>query len=132
MADAASEALGKLDGRDPNQPNYPPQLWTGVTHYQEWALGKPLVNRPKGADGDGAAGNIWWTPSDVDHNTVTAEILTKKYHGQTIMHMVAGLFAVLVEGHDSADVKAALGLPDESIPVTVTAKQDVYPIQASE
>lgn len=132
MADAAAEALGKMDGRDPNQPNYPPYQWTGVTHYQEWALGLKLANRPQGGDNGAPGGSIWWSPSDVDHNTVTSEILTKKYHGQTIMHMLAGLFAVFVEGHDPADVRAALGLPDVPLGLKVTAKQDVYPIQASE
>lgn len=123
MADAATEALGKMDGRDPNQPNYPPQQWTGVTCYQEWAFGRKLANRPKGADNDGPAGSIWWTPSDVDHNTVVAEILTKKYHGQTVMHMISALFAVLVEGHAPADVRAELGLPDTPLALNEPSEQ---------
>lgn len=120
MADAAATALGKMDGRDPNQPNYPPLPWVGVTHYQEWAFGQNWVNRPEGSDAGGspAFGAEWWSPSDIDHNTVQAEILTKKYHGQTFLHMLAAVFAVQVEGHDPADVRAALGLPETPLPLT--------------
>lgn len=119
MADAAATAIGKLDGRDPNQPNYPPLGWVGVTAYQEWSFGKDWVNRPQGADsGSPAFGAQWWSPSDIDHNTVMAEISTKKYHGQTFLHMIAALFAVTVEGHSPADVRAALGLPEAPLPLT--------------
>lgn len=120
MADAATTAVGKLDGRDPNQPNYPPEPFTGVTLYQEWAFGRNWVNRPHGADSDvdPAFGAEWWSPSEVDHDTVKAEIMTKKYHGCTVLHMLAAVFAVQVEGHDPADVRKALGLPDTPLPLS--------------
>lgn len=119
MSDAASNAIGKLDGRDPDQPTYPPLPWVGVTQYQEWAFGKDWVNRPQGADsGSPAFGAQWWSPSTIDHTTVMSEISTKKYHGQTFLHMLAAVFAVTVEGHDPAAVRAALGLPD--IPMSLT------------
>jgi hypothetical protein len=111
MADATAEALGKLDGRNPNQPNYPPNPWCDVTMYQEWAFGHNWIQRHAGADAGKAPGQTWWTPSDVDHDTVLAEILTKKYHGCTLLHMTAALFAILVEGHKPEDVRNALGLP---------------------
>jgi len=120
MADAAANAIGKLDGRDPDGVNYPPLNWVGVTQYQEWAFGRDWVNRPAGADNNAAPGfgAQWWSPSMIDHNTVMAEILTKKYHGQTLLHMISALFAVQVEGHDPADVRAALGLPETLLPLT--------------
>lgn len=119
MADAAAEAIGKLDGRNPDAPNYPPLNWVGVTQYQEWALSHDWVNRPEGADsGSPSFGAQWWSPSMVDHNTVLAEILTKKYHGQTVLHMIAALFAVQVEGADPAVVRKALGLPEAPLDPT--------------
>jgi hypothetical protein len=119
MADAPTNAIGKLDGRNPDQPNYPPLGWVGVTQYQEWAFGQDWVNRPQGADsGSPAFGAQWWSPSALDHNTVMAEISTKKYHGQTFLHMLAAVFAVTVEGQDPAAVRAALGLPDAPLPLT--------------
>lgn len=118
MATPAEEAIAKLNGDNADTGLALP--WTGVTQYQEWALGKDWVNRPAGADNgaDPANGHIWWSPSQLDHVTVLSEILTKKYHGCTVLHMLTGLFAVLVEGHDAADVRKALGLPDTPKPLT--------------
>lgn len=122
MATPEQEAIGKLDGRDPNQPGYPPLDWVGVTQYQEWAFGRNWVNRPKGADADAnpAFGALWWSTSQIDHTTTMAEILTKKYHGCTVLHMIAALFAVRIEGHDPADVRKALGLPETPLPLDET------------
>ena len=120
MADAAAEAIGKLDGRDPNAPNYPPLNWVGVTMYQPWDLGQDWVNRPAGADNNAppANGAQWWSSSMVDHNTVLAEILTKKFRGEyTVLHMISALFAVQVLGEDPADVRAALGVADNTAPL---------------
>lgn len=112
MADAASTAIGKLDGRDPDQPNYPPLNWVGVSHYREVELGQSTVVRPEGADPDKLPGGLWWTPSTIDHVTVLAEIYTSRYHGQTGWDMLCGLFAVMVEGKDPVDVRAALKIPE--------------------
>lgn len=121
MATPAETAIGKLDGRNPNAAGYPPLDWVGVTQYQEWAFGQDWVNRPEGVDpGDGHSpefGGRWWSPSDLDHDTVMAEILTKKYHGCTIFQMVAALFAVRIEGHNAPDVRDALGLPNIPLPL---------------
>jgi hypothetical protein len=114
MATPDREAIGKLDGRDPNTPNYIPLNWTGVTLYQEWDFGKNWVNRPEGADPGQVPGGLWWTPSQIDHTTAMAEILTKKYHGQTVLHMIAGLFAVLIEGRDPKDVAKELDVEQDS------------------
>ncbi|OBY33417.1 hypothetical protein [Mycolicibacter kumamotonensis] len=124
MADAAATAIGKLDGRDPDQPNYPPLNWVGVSHYREVALGQSTVVRPEGADPGKLPGGLWWTPSTIDHVTVTAEILTSRYHHQTVFDMIGGLFAVLVEGHDPADVRAALNVADPPLPPTQAAPQE--------
>jgi hypothetical protein len=112
MATPDQIAIGKLDGRNPDAPNYPPVGWVGVTHYQEWDFGQNHVNRPQGADNGAnpAGGAQWWSPSKIDNITVLAEILTKKYHGQTVLHMIAALFAVLIEGEDPAEVRKKLGL----------------------
>jgi hypothetical protein len=129
MADAATTAVAKLDGRDPDAPNYPPLSYTGVTAYQEWAAGHSWVNRPNGSDPGKTPGEEWWSTSDVDHTTWLAEVMTKKYHGQTAFQMLVGLFAVMVEGQDPKTVAKKLGLPAKAIPVDVLAKQDVTPIQ---
>jgi hypothetical protein len=110
MATPDDEVRGQLDGRDPNQPNYPPLPWSGVTMYQDWDLGHPWVNRHAGADPNHQPGEVWWSPSRLDQLTVLAEILTKKYHGQTVLHMLSGLFAVLVEGKPADEVRKALGI----------------------
>lgn len=117
MATPEQEAIAKLDGVDADTGLA--EQFTGVTHYQEWAFGQNWVNRPKGADGDAdpAFGAQWWSPSHLDHTTVEAEISTKKYHGCTLLHMIAAVFAVQVEGHDPADVRAALGLPEVPLPL---------------
>ena len=112
MATPEQIALGKLDGRNPDAPNYPPLNWVGVSHYREVALGQSTVVRPEGADPGKKPGELWWTPSTIDHVTVLAEILTNRYHGQTAWDMLTGLFAVLVEGKDPATVRAALHLPE--------------------
>lgn len=129
MADAATEAVGKQDGRNPDQPNYPPNSWCGVTAYGEWAFGHPITTRPQGADPGKTPGEEWWSVSDCDHNTVTAEVVARKYHGQTLFAMTAAVFAVLVEGQNPSDVAKALGLPATPIGLTTLAAQDVTPIQ---
>lgn len=110
MASPEQEAIGKLDGRDPNQPNYPPLKYRGVSLYREVELGQSTVVRPEGADPGKSPGELWWTTSTLDEVTVLAEIFTNKYHGQTGWDMLCGLFAVLVEGKDPADVRKSLGL----------------------
>lgn len=110
MATAEQWANGKLDGRNPDLPNYPPEQHVGVTHYQEWDFGRNWVNRPAGADPGKKPGELWWSPSKVDNITVMAEILTKKYHGQTVLHMISALFAVLIENRDPVEVRKELGL----------------------
>lgn len=112
MADAASTAIGKLDGRNPDAPDYPPLDWVGVSHYRDVELGESTVVRPAGADPGKKPGELWWTPSAIDHITVLAEILTSRYKGQTTWDMLAGLFAVQVLGEDPADVRKGLGITD--------------------
>lgn len=104
MADPDRVAVGKLDGRDPDSPNYVPFPYVGVTHYQEWDFGKNWVNRPAGADQGQQPGGLWWSSSKIDNITVLAEILTKKYHGQTVLHMLSALFAVLIENRDPKEI----------------------------
>lgn len=112
MATPAQDAIGKLDGRNPDLPNYPPLNWVGVTQYQEWDFGKNWVNRPQGADNgvSPANGAQWWSPSQIDHVTVMAEILTKKYHGCTVLHMISALFAHLIEGREVSELRSLLGV----------------------
>lgn len=105
-------AIGKLDGRDPASPNYVAEKWTGVSLYKDLDLGQKLVSRPAGADPGKAPGQQWWTPSALDKITVLSEVLTGRYHGQVVFDMIAGLFAVLVEGKPPAEVRTALGLPE--------------------
>lgn len=101
---------GQLDGRDPGKPNYPPLPWSNVSLYREWDFGQPLANRTAGADNGRKPGETWSTPSRLDQVTVLAEILTKRYKGQTVMHMITALFAVLVEGRPVEEVRKSLGL----------------------
>lgn len=118
MATPEQQAIAKLDGVDADSGLALP--FTGNTHYQEWAFGQNWVNRPAGADNNAAPafGAEWWSPSMIDHVTILGEILTKKYHGCTVLHMLAAVFAVQVEGHNPADVRAALGLPDVPLPLS--------------
>jgi len=110
MASAEDEVKGQLDGRDPNAPNYPPLSWRGVSLYHEVELGQNTVVRPAGADPGKLPGDLWWTTSTLDQITVLSEIYTNKYHGQTGWDMLCGLFAVLVEGKDPAEVRKSLGM----------------------
>lgn len=109
MADAPTTALGKLDGRDPDA-NYAALPYTGVSLYKDLELGASHVTRPAGADPGREPGQQWWTTSHLDKVTVLAEILTMRYHGQTLADQINALFAVLVEGADPADVRSKLGL----------------------
>lgn len=110
MANPEDEVRGQLDGRDPNAPNYPPLNWRGVSLYRDVELGQNTVVRPQGADPGKLPGDLWWTTSTLDEVTVLAEIYTNKYHGQTGWDMLCGLFAVLVEGKDPAEVRKSLGM----------------------
>lgn len=110
MANAEEVAIAKLDGRDPESPNYIALQWTGVTLYQEWDFGKNWVNRPAGADPGKIPGESWWSTSELDKVTVLAEILAKKYHGFTVLHMLSALFAVEIEGRPVTEVRKALGI----------------------
>ncbi|QGJ90076.1 hypothetical protein HWC80_gp035 [Mycobacterium phage Indlulamithi] len=110
MASPEQEIQGKLDGRDPNTPNYLALPYRGVSLYRSVELGQSTVVRPAGADPGKKPGELWWTTSTLDEVTVMAEILTNKYHGQTIWNMITGLFAVVVEGKSPEDVRKALSL----------------------
>lgn len=110
MANAEQTANGKLDGRDPDSPNYIPLPWTGVSLYRDVALGESGVTRPAGADPGKKPGEQWWTTSHLDKTTALAEILTLKYHGQTLFDMVSALFAIQVEGKSPEEVRKALGI----------------------
>ena len=111
MATPDREIMGRLDGRDPDSPNYLPRDWTGVTLYGPWDFGMNLSTRRSGADAGKQPGDLWWTPSDLDHTTVLAEILTKRFRGKyTVMHMLSALFCVDVLGEDPDDVRKLLGL----------------------
>jgi hypothetical protein len=104
------QVRGQLDGRDPGLPNYPALRWAGVSMYREWDLGQPWVHRPAGADPGKLPGELWWSPSRLDQITVMSEIMTKKYHGQTVLHMLSALFAVLIEDRSVEEVRKELGL----------------------
>jgi|GEM_PF-5203237 hypothetical protein len=82
MADAVTNAIAKLDGRDPDAPGRPTlpwrltQLYKRVSGYQgpfktpARKVGGSLSDKP---------GEIWNTPSMPDEVTVLAEILTQVY-----------------------------------------------------
>lgn len=119
---AADEAIGKLDGRDPDVAGYPSEKFTPVGLYRESGLKDDWVTRPEGADGGVAPayGQEWWTPSVIDKVTVLAEILGKKYHGVTLAKQINALFARHIEGRSREDIIADLELSGYD----VDAKQD--------
>lgn len=110
MANPEDIVRGQLDGRDPDKPNYPPLTWRGVSLYRSVELGQSTVVRPEGADPGKKPGELWWTVSVLDEVTVMAEILTNKYHGQTVWNMLTALYALLIEGQSVEDIKRALGV----------------------
>lgn len=103
MANAADDAVGKIDGRNPDIPGYPSQTYTPVGLYRECGLRDDWVTRPEGGE-KAAYGGEWWTPSTIDKITVLAEILGKKYHGVTLAKQINALFAKLIEGRSNEDI----------------------------
>lgn len=112
MATPEQIAIGKLDGRDPDTPNYVPLDWAGVSLNRPFELGDNLVTRPAGADPGKRPGEQWWSTSTLDHATVVAENTAGRYRRQPLIMMVAALFAHLIEELPAAEIRAKLGLPE--------------------
>ena len=117
MATPEQWAIGKLDGRNPDLPNYPPEPWTNVDLYAAWDFGEDWVDREAGSNPGKKPGETWSTPSQIDQGTALAEILTKKYCDKdrtpdvqvTVLHMISAIYAVLIEGREVDEVRNRLG-----------------------
>jgi hypothetical protein len=104
MADAVTNAIAKLDGRDPDKGGYPtlPYRLTKLYNERTDEVG-PEHTPVRKEGGDQGPGKPWNTPSTLDEVTVLAEILTQVYvdpsgKKHTAFDMLVGLYKKQVLG----------------------------------